>query len=743
MTEVLTHVAMSSRQTADRFDELRSPQFWLKLNPGLHVDDTAFIRSAMPVELDDAARNLLDQRMAVEGYFQYVVPPEQQTLPLDAMAQAVRTLLANGLVSPYAFIYDEFWLLFMRQSRVLSRFLGGEFRILPDFWVWHVDPQKGESGWRPHRDKGRISLDQEGRPKSLTMWVPLTQATPMNGCMYILPANRDPGYNTANEEDLKFDYPDIRALPGGPGHVFCWNQAVLHWGSRTSRFAQDARISVALEFQRADVPAFNLPLLNPQQLPSFETRLQLVAKQILQYEHMHSLTPEQAQFARDVLSAAAAKALAGSAPVATPAPVAPAAPAGAAAMPAAVLTAAQASSAPSAGSASNKKDKHKSKPVVVAKEPKIKAGKEPSPYERQLLVTLYSQKQFADAEVCARTMTKQFPRHGFGWKVLGAVLRQQGRTAESLEPMQKAVQIMPTDYEAFNNLGVTLRALGKFEQAVSCYKRAIELKPDYPEPHGNLGDVLRDQGKYQEALASYHRKLKLTPDDGGVLHQVASLSGMTTDRAPDKYVEGVFDDYADRFDAHLQNVLQYDAPGKLVAMVSRHAAPPTEKWDVLDLGCGTGLMGEAVAPLARQLVGVDLSIKMLEKARARQLYQRLLHADLLTMMKGEPASSYDLILAADVFVYIGRLDDVVAEGRRLLRPGGVFAFSIEALEATPDATGVAGDYELQTSGRYRQSAAYIERLAHHNGFTLLDMTPTTIRMDSHKPISGYLVTWRG
>jgi ectoine hydroxylase-related dioxygenase (phytanoyl-CoA dioxygenase family) len=148
-----------------------------------------------------------------------------------------------------------------------------------------------------------MALYSDGTPKSLTVWIPLTNATPLNGCMYIIPANRDKTYNTSDENEWKFDYPDVRALPGQAGNVFVWNQAVLHWGSRTSRFAEEPRISVAFEFQRADVPPFNQPLLNPKHLPSFEARLKLIAKQLLQYKHMYPLSPAMEQFSQNVLIA--------------------------------------------------------------------------------------------------------------------------------------------------------------------------------------------------------------------------------------------------------------------------------------------------------------------------------------------------------------------------------------------------------------------------------------------------------
>ena len=159
--------------------------------------------------------------------------------------------------------------------------------MLPDFWVWNIDPGKGEAGWKPHRDKGRSSLDDDGSPKSVTVWIPLSEATPLNGCMYLVPAYLDPTYNTDEESQHEFEYSSIRALPGEPGDFFMWNQAVLHWGSKSSPRATVPRASMAVEFQRADVEAFNRPLISPLSPPPFEVRLKLIAKQVLQYQHMY------------------------------------------------------------------------------------------------------------------------------------------------------------------------------------------------------------------------------------------------------------------------------------------------------------------------------------------------------------------------------------------------------------------------------------------------------------------------
>jgi ectoine hydroxylase-related dioxygenase (phytanoyl-CoA dioxygenase family) len=177
--------------------------------------------------------------------------------------------------------------------------LGGRYCLLPDFWILNVDPKKGESGWRPHRDKGRRALLDDGSPKSLTAWIPLSAATPLNGCIYIVPAQHDPTYATANETEMRFEYQSIRALPGNPGDFFIWNQALFHWGSRTSPHATESRVSMALQFQRADVPPFDSPLIDPFRVLPFEARVKLIAQQLYRYRHMYELDPQLAQMASE------------------------------------------------------------------------------------------------------------------------------------------------------------------------------------------------------------------------------------------------------------------------------------------------------------------------------------------------------------------------------------------------------------------------------------------------------------
>lgn len=234
-----------------------------------------------------------------EGYVQ--VPgaiPTELTTPIS---ETVAKFFRLGIPLPFAFVYDELWFAFQSLSTFLGAAMGADYRALPDFWVWHVNPNENAAGWGPHRDRVIPTLDPDNSPHTLTVWLPFTDATPLNGCMYVLPAHRDDrfverrwdgeGNNTVHNPQ------DIRALPATAGSMLAWNQAVLHWGSRGSRLGTGPRISAAFEFQRADRPAFNNPLLDPHRVPPFSERLGLIGKQVLQYRHMYPLPDDVAAIA--------------------------------------------------------------------------------------------------------------------------------------------------------------------------------------------------------------------------------------------------------------------------------------------------------------------------------------------------------------------------------------------------------------------------------------------------------------
>ncbi len=267
-------------------DDLLSPRFWTALAPGLTIGMPTPPRPLLPPAgvLDGFAGDI-----ARAGWSRW--RPEAWDADIAGLAEGVRRLAAVGLPTPFVFVYDQAWLLFAGLAPLLIRLLGADYRALPDFWAWHVATSDDAAGWAAHRDRGRRALLPGGGPAALTLWVALTDAVPENGCIHLVPADRDPTYGTPDEDSHRFTPDAVTAVPATAGTVLAWNQAVLHWGGRSSRQARGPRLSIAMEFQRGDVEPFNRPVLPAGVFPDLKGRLALIAKQLVQYSHMAAPTP--------------------------------------------------------------------------------------------------------------------------------------------------------------------------------------------------------------------------------------------------------------------------------------------------------------------------------------------------------------------------------------------------------------------------------------------------------------------
>jgi predicted TPR repeat methyltransferase len=310
---------------------------------------------------------------------------------------------------------------------------------------------------------------------------------------------------------------------------------------------------------------------------------------------------------------------------------------------------------------------------------------------------------------------------------LGNVRQDQERWTDAERHFRAALALAPQHAEAHNNLGVVLQMLERRPDAEASYVRAAELKPELVHPYLNLGRMLEATGRRAEALAWLEQGSARSAEPDAFRHAIAALRGDTVAaRAPDAYVRATFDGFAAQFDHRLVDTLDYRVPEAIAAALPGVRAFAPASADVLDLGCGTGLSGFALRAIARTLTGVDIAPKMLEQARARACYDVLEEAEILAWMRSAPAAGYDVIVAADVFIYIGALEEVFAHAARLARPAGLFAFSTEVAEDV--------DWRLQPSGRYAQSAGYVGRLAAAHGFTVAVQRAQPIR----KPLVGLL-----
>jgi len=331
-------------------------------------------------------------------------------------------------------------------------------------------------------------------------------------------------------------------------------------------------------------------------------------------------------------------------------------------------------------------------------------------------------------------MVRVIEEHGSAedWYRAGNRREDEGRDDEALACFERAVALDPAHARAWNNLGAACQRLGDLRRAEEAYRRAVARDPALVPPSVNLGRLCEGRGDYAGAAACYRAALDRHPGDDMLRHLFAAASGENPERAPRDYVQSLFDAQAPRFDAHLVQDLGYRVPERLAELLRPALGIGPAR--VLDLGCGTGLAGAALAGPGIELVGVDLSPAMLQQASRRGIYARLLQADVLEALAQGAAGEYAAVVAADVFIYIGELGDVFEGVARALAAGGRFAFSIEALDG--------GTYRLRPSGRYAHALDYVRALGAACGMAFESATDTRIRGHGAGGVDGRLVLMR-
>lgn len=338
-------------------------------------------------------------------------------------------------------------------------------------------------------------------------------------------------------------------------------------------------------------------------------------------------------------------------------------------------------------------------------------------------------------EAIARSVTPS-PALANAWNNLGAVLRAQERYDEAAQAYEKAIEIAPDHADAYNNYGNLMSLQGRVSEAVTYYFKAVTLSRRHDQSRKLLGIAYYTLGDLDNAAKVYREWVADEPDNPIALHMLAACSGENVPtRASDAYVEKTFDAFAESFDAKLAR-LHYRAPQLVADAVARLIAPGT-MLDALDAGCGTGLCGPLLKPHARRLAGVDLSARMLKGAAARNVYDELEHGELTAYLAAHPAA-FDLIVSADTLVYFGALEVVLAAAAKALRPGGILAFTVEALD--DDST---LDYRINPHGRYSHRTDYVRRILANAGFSDIDIESAELRREGEKPVAGLVVSCRG
>lgn len=338
---------------------------------------------------------------------------------------------------------------------------------------------------------------------------------------------------------------------------------------------------------------------------------------------------------------------------------------------------------------------------------------------------------FAAAEASYRAALRAQPRLLAAANNLANLLCERSAEQEAIALMQGVLAAAPGFAIGWATLGRSLLRVRQPGPAIEALRRALNLDASQAAAWQNLGDAHQLQGDVTAAAEAYARALQLEPQSAALAFKLDTLRGAQPARPPDAYVRDLFDGMAGEFDHWLVDTLGYRLPDQLARYL-----PEATGLDVLDLGCGTGLAAPALRPLARRLEGADLSSNMLRQAAARGLYDALHQASLQDLLARE-AACWDLLLAADVFVYVGALEPVFAAAARALRPGGWLLFSIEVA-----ADAEAGGFALQSTGRYGHSARVLARQAEALGFTVELDAPIDLRRERAQMLPGRVMRLR-
>ena len=363
------------------------------------------------------------------------------------------------------------------------------------------------------------------------------------------------------------------------------------------------------------------------------------------------------------------------------------------------------------------------------------------------------------------------PDNANAWNNLGNVLLLAGRGEQAADAYDQAVAhgAGAESVRALNNLGVLHRKLGRLDRSELVLRDAVERDPEFADAWYNLSTTLIKQGRVHDGMVAHSKAVTLLPQDalsrqevvralllldererastllrewlasepGNAVarHMLAACEGggKAPDRASDDYVRQVFDSFAASFDAKLE-ALQYRAPALVVDSLRRAVGADGAGLDIVDAGCGTGLCGPGLKPLAGSLTGCDLSVGMLRRAQALDVYDVLHHAELTHYLNTRPGA-FDAVISADTLCYFGALAPVLEAAQTSLRAGGWLIFTVEALE---DDDGV----RLNTNGRYAHGAAHVRTAAGTAGLQLLELDAVVLRQEAGLDVAGWLAVLR-
>ncbi len=299
--------------------------------------------------------------------------------------------------------------------------------------------------------------------------------------------------------------------------------------------------------------------------------------------------------------------------------------------------------------------------------------------------------------------------------------KDSGLLNDAVISYQKALALDPKDHDARYNLGSCYCRLDRYQEAIDTYTLLLKSVPEHQSALNNLAYLYHKIGKKKKALIHYRKLLAINPGHESASYMISALTGEKMATAPPSYVRDVFNQYADHYENSLIDRLAYTLPETLTSLIVKHTGITTFT-SILDLGCGTGLIGTLFQPYCLRIDGVDISENMLRIAESKGIYSRLVAKDFSTLSPADIAPPYHLIIAADVFSYIGALETVFSLLLHCIEETGHFWFSVENSE-------YAESYVLQESGRFAHSRHYVETVARQTGWVMYTTEPVHLRKE--------------
>ncbi len=307
--------------------------------------------------------------------------------------------------------------------------------------------------------------------------------------------------------------------------------------------------------------------------------------------------------------------------------------------------------------------------------------------------------------------------------------RKCGDIAGAIDGYKKVLVQQPDSTDALYNLGGCFKDVKENQSAITVYQQVLSIDPDHGAAHNNIAYMYQLEGNIDKAVCHFRRVVEINPDHQAAAHMLAALTGEPVTSSPESYVVEVFENYSERYEESLVDELEYHVPAKIKAIVDGLDLWKNNFTRGLDLGCGTGLSGEPFSTIVSSLDGVDLSPKMVEIARQKKIYQTLVAGNMLQFVEGSK-EMYDFFLAADVFAYLGDLEETFCVLKQHAAVDALFCFSTEHY-------GGEG-FMLQETGRFAHSIKYVEELCGHSGWKIQHRESATLRKEKDSWIKGDL-----